>query len=115
MIRYRRDIPAGDDHLINETIAHVSEHLRGAADPNDDPFLVDSDLVDVRVVPHVDGDEDLVSVIGVLDAAPVASYLHPDFDPSLDHPDIVFIPYDESVNNRFHDYAAFTQWQEGSR
>lgn len=115
MIRYRRDIPGGDEQLISDTVQHVSEHLRGAANSYDDPYLIDSDLVDVRVVSHVDGDESLVSVIGSLDAAPVASYLQPDFDPAADHPDIVFVPYDEPDNSRFFDYAAYMEWQRESR
>lgn len=80
-MRYRRDIPDGDKQLLDQTIAHVIEHLSGAAHPQDDP--TPHSLIDMQVVNHVDGDPDLVSVIGSLDVAPVAPYLRSDFDPYL--------------------------------
>jgi hypothetical protein len=110
-MRYRRDIHRGDQDLLRLTVAHVVEHLLGAADPYDDPSR-SKHLVNMQVIDHVDGDPEVVSVIGALDVAPCAPYLEPDFDPSLDYPFITFLPYEEAGNDRFADKPAFLTWRD---
>lgn len=111
-MRYRRDIPRGDRQLIAETVDHVIDHLRGAADPHDDPTQIERDRVNIEILDHVDGDPNLISVIGELDAAPVVHYLSPDFDPSTDYPEIKFKPYTEPARGHYADAKAFDQWRD---
>jgi hypothetical protein len=104
---YRRDVPRDDRAAIDVELAHVRDHLAAIADANDDPNN-HREWVRTRIVGHVDGDANLVTIIGELNARPVAPYLRDDYDPAADHPDIAFRPFGE------HDADAFAAWQAGS-
>jgi hypothetical protein len=82
VLRYRRDTSNQPD-AIDATAAHVRDHLAAVADLDDDPTTY-TDQVQLTVGPHVDGDPDLVTIFGELDADPAAPYLRDDFDPEHD-------------------------------
>lgn len=82
MLRYRRDVPARQE-MIDPTIEHVRDHLAAIANSDDDP-RVRRDEVRISVGPHVDGDPDLVTILGELDAEPDAPYLRDGWTPEQD-------------------------------
>ena len=90
-MRYRRDLPDADPDVIAETVEHVREHLAAVADPDDDPAGL-LDEVTVGVFAHADGG---VSVLGELDADPVAPYLDPGYNPAADDDGTTFHRYSE--------------------
>jgi hypothetical protein len=102
-VRYRRDVPR-DDTDINSVVEHVRIHLAGAVSHNDDPSDRLSDVT-VEVLDHLDGDVSQLSVIGEIDGEPDAPYLYPDFDPSADHPEIAFVPFEQPHLGRFADHS----------
>lgn len=79
-MRYRRDVPRDDQAAIDSETEHVRDHLAAVADADDDPATRREDVV-ITVVDHVDGDPNVVSVIGFLNAEPNAPYLRPDYQP----------------------------------
>jgi hypothetical protein len=54
----------------------------------------------------------MITVIGEIDGEPDAPYLRPDFDPTTDHPEIKFTPYEEIDRGRYADYNALHRFQE---
>lgn len=107
-MRYRRDVPSGTD--LGEVARHIVEHLAGAVAPNDDPAHGRHE-VRVEVRPHAD-DPDMLTVTGEIDGEPDAPYLHTDFDPATDHPEIKFTPYEEIDLGHYADYPALARFQE---
>lgn len=105
-LMYRRDVPGDDANAITAETEHIRDHLAAVADADDDP-ATHRGSVQIHVVDHVDGDPQLVSIIGFLRAVPDAPYLRADFDPAADHPEIAFQPFGE------HDADAFAAWQAG--
>ena len=108
-MRYRRDVPRRTD--ITDTVRHVKMHLAGAVDPHDDPSSRLAD-VSVEVVYHLDGDEGLFSVIGTIDDEPDAYYLSPDYDPSKDCNDIIFVPFEQPELGHTFDREALAMFRE---
>lgn len=93
-MQYRRDVRAAEGpHVIRAEREHVREHLAMVADYDDDP-TTHADSVIVEIVPHVDGDPEMYSIIGTLDAEPDAPYLRVGFDPAADT-EFVFVRYAE--------------------
>jgi hypothetical protein len=114
-VRYRRDIACDIDvETRKNVIQHIVEHLYSVIDPGDDPAsdLATQTPVTIEVVDHVDGDPNLMSIVGTVDADPVASYLSSDFDPDSDASDIAFCPYEEPDKNRLHDSSEFSRWKK---
>lgn len=80
MLTYQRDLPADSpDEAIEETKAHVREHLASIADADDDPST-HAGQVRVWMARHPD-DPSMIRVEGQLDAEPDAPYLKGDYDP----------------------------------
>lgn len=111
-MRYRQDVPRDAD--LDAAAEHVRMHLAGAVDHNDDPSRRQDDVV-VNVIDHVDGNVDLVSVIGEIDGEPDAPYLRPDFDPLADHPDILFTPFEQPHLGRRADVSLFALFRDRAR
>lgn len=84
-MRYVRDVPVGDQEALDATTAHVIAHLSAVAAEDDDPET-NADDVHVWTQRHPDRD-DLLRVVGELDAEPNAPYLRADHDPlaGVDH------------------------------
>lgn len=95
MIRYRRDVPTDDRAAFVATAAHIRAHLSAVADPDDDPRRF-ARQVQISVEAHPD-DPHVMSVIGELDATPRTVYLSDDYDPEIDHPEITFQRYEETL------------------
>lgn len=76
---YTRDVPDGDPDALAAERAHVVAHLSAVADADDDPDT-HADDVDVTVDPHPDT-PGMLRITGRLDAAPVADYLTPGYNP----------------------------------
>ncbi|MEI4273933.1 hypothetical protein TEK04_19605 [Klenkia sp. LSe6-5] len=81
-MRYVRDVPADDPAALQATTAHVVAHLSAVAAADDDPNT-NADDVDVFTTRHPER-EDLLRVVGELDAEPNAPYLQGGFDPLAD-------------------------------
>lgn len=77
-MRYRRDVARDDRDAIEAETLHIRAHLSACVDPDDDEHA-HADAVRILVTDHADGDPDLVSIIGEVDAEPDAPYLHPDY------------------------------------
>jgi hypothetical protein len=110
-MRYRRDVPRRTD--ITEVVRHVKAYLAGAVDPQDDPSSRLADVT-VEVVDHLDGDESQLSVIGEIDGEPTAPYFCDDYDPSTDHPEIVFEPFEQPELGRVVDRESLAQFREAT-
>lgn len=82
---YVRDVPRGDAVALEAERAHVVAHLSAVADADDDPETRAGDVV-IEVIDHPEHD-DLVRIVGTLDAEPDAPYLKDDYDPwaGVDH------------------------------
>ena len=115
-MRYRRDIPTElidqqGQPLVDQVAMHICEHLLGAAHPDDDPrgFRTgDAPLVTLYV--ERDLSEGHVSLIGEINAQPNAPYLKSGFDPTTDHPEIVFQPFEDIPAGRVADHDAYLRW-----
>lgn len=108
-MRYRRDVPRDDQTAIDAEADHVRAHLSACCDPDDDEDARAGEVT-VTVAEHVDGDPALVSVIGAIDADPVAPYLADDYDP--DNEDAVeFTPYEEPDLGNHYDREALAAWR----
>jgi hypothetical protein len=94
-ILYRRDVPTDDRAAFAATSDHIRAHLSAIADPDDDPRRF-ARQVQISVTAH-SGDPSMISVTGELDATPRATYLADDYDPELDHPEIIFERYEERM------------------
>jgi hypothetical protein len=94
-MRYRRDVRRDEPpEAIAAETEHVREHLAMVADYDDDPTTHAADVV-VRVLDHIDGDPELISIVGELDAEPDAPYLRPGYDPDADDDGLRFTRYSE--------------------
>lgn len=82
-MRYRRDVPRDDQTAIATEIEHVRAHLSACCDPDDDQDALAS-RVAITIEDHVDGDPELVSITGEIDAEPIAPYLRDDYDPDAE-------------------------------
>lgn len=110
-MRYRRDVPRGTD--LVEVSRHIVAHLAGAVTAaSGDPGEAAED-VRVNVYEHIDGDPEMVTVIGEIPSEPDAPYLRPDFNPDADHPEIAFRPYEEPELGRFADHEALGRFLRG--
>lgn len=109
-MRYRCDVPRGSD--LTAVARHIVEHLAGAIDPDDDPGE-HREEVHVGVYEHIDGDPDMVTVIGEIPGLPDAPYLREDYDPAADHADIAFKPYSEPELGHFADQEALGRFLRG--
>lgn len=116
-MRYRRDIPLAlidqqGQHVVDQVVAHICEHLLGAVHPEDDPRGFkpgDGPLITLYKHDH-ETDPTLVSFIGEVDAEPSAPYLKPGFDPAADHPEIAFQPYQNAPAGQLADASAWEHW-----
>lgn len=107
-MRYRRDVPRSDQDAIDAETEHVRAHLSACCNPDDDEHAL-ADQVTVTVTDHVDGDPDLVSVIGDIAAEPAAPYLRDDYEPDAEPAAVEFTPYEEPGSP--YDRAAFDAWR----
>jgi hypothetical protein len=82
-MRYRRDVPRDDQAAILAEAAHVRAHLSACCHPDDDEDAL-AGQVTVTATAHPDGDPELVSVVGEIDAEPDAPYLREGYDPGAD-------------------------------
>lgn len=112
-MRYRRDVPRDDDGAGFSAIAaeteHIRAHLSACCDPDDDQDAL-ADQVSVTVADHVDGDPTMLSLIGEIDAEPVAPYLRDDYDPDAEAP-VEFTPYEDPDSGLRYDREAFAAWR----
>lgn len=117
-MRYRRDLPralvdAEGPELTQQVCQHIADHLWGVASPLDGAFKDDPNrrpLVHLAIVDHPD-DPSMVSITGEINAEPDAPYLRPDFDPTADHPEIRFLPYENPQAGQRIDTAAWSHWR----
>lgn len=110
-MRYRQDVPRGAD--LTQVARDIVAHLAAAADPNDDPHGDAREDVVVNVYEHIDGDPDMVTVIGEISAQPDAPYLRTDYDPAADHAGIEFKPFEQPELGRFADPDALGRFLRG--
>lgn len=110
-MRYRQDVPRGTD--LTQVARDIVAHLAGAVDLHDDPTGDVREEVEVKVYEHIDGNPDMVTVIGEIPAQPDAPYLREDYDPRTDHADIEFKPYEEPELGRFADSEALGRFLRG--
>lgn len=86
-MRYRRDVSADDEAAIDAEKVHVRAHLSACVDSDDDPDARGDD-VKIEMLAHVDGNPNLVSIIGEIDGEPEAPYLRKDYTPDDDGSDL---------------------------
>jgi len=111
MMRYRRDVPASDQSAIDVEIEHVRAHLSACTTPDDDSDA-NAAFVNVAITSHLDGDPDMMSIVGEIDAEPIAPYLSDDYDPAAELP-VRFRPYEEPDQDHHYDREALTAWRAG--
>jgi hypothetical protein len=111
-MRYRQDVPADlGPEAMSTVMTHIAEHLAGAVAPDDDPQHGRHEI-QLSVTPHPDFAADVLCVVGEIDGEPDAPYLRPDFDPTADHPDIMFLPYENPAAGQWSDFDAFRRFWE---
>lgn len=93
-MRYRRDVRHDDLAAIVAEWEHIVAHLSSIAAEDDDPET-NADDVRVTIGAHVDGDPEMVSILGTLDAEPNAPYLREDYNPAADDDGTPFPRYSE--------------------
>ncbi len=108
-MRYRRDAPRDDQAAVDAETEHVRAHLSACATPDDDPDARAED-VHLEVTAHVDGDPNMVSIVGEINAEPIAPYLRDDYDPSTEMP-MWFVPYEERDQGHHYDRKALASWR----
>lgn len=111
-MRYRQDVRRTAD--LREVIEHVRLHLAGAVDDNDDPSPRQGDVT-VEILDHLDGDVNLVSVVGEIDGDLSATYLRSDFIPAAHYSDIEFVPFEQPQLGRVSDRQALARFRGEGR
>lgn len=113
-MRYRRDVPLNlldtNPEVAQQITEHIALHLLGATHPDDATTGRPDTQITLSYEEHPDGLA-AVSFIGEINAEPNAPYLQPEFDPTNDHPEVTFTPYEHPAAGQHANLTAWTRWR----